>query len=86
MISPGGPRDCPRWYVEYTDSEALQQIVDTIKQTNTYIYDLEISKKSVARGKKLSVIFSLQIPRKVSQQMIMTTIAETEGVTAVEEL
>ncbi len=73
-------------YVEYTDSEALQQIVDTIKQTNTYIYDLEISKKSVARGKKLSVIFSLQIPRKVSQQMIMTTIAETEGVTAVEEL
>ena len=73
-------------YVEYSDSAALPYIVDAIKQTNTYIYDLEISKKSAARGKKLSVIFSLQVPRKTSHQMLLTQLSELEGVITVEEL
>ena len=73
-------------YVEYNDSSVLPLIVDAIKQTDTYIYDLEISKKNEIRGKKLSVIFSLNVPRKISHQMLLTQISETEGVTAVEEL
>lgn len=73
-------------YVEYSDSSSLPLIVDTIKQTNAYIYDLELSRKTGKNGKSLYAVFSLHMPRKASMQLLMTKITETEGVTAVEEL
>ena len=73
-------------YVEYTDSEVLPVIVDTIKNSNAYIYDLELTKKVKSGGTAHSAVFSLNTPRKISHQMLMATISKTEGVTVVEEL
>ena len=73
-------------YVEYTDSEVLPVIVDTIKNTDTYIYDLELTKRVKSGATAHSAVFSLRTSRKISHQMILTTISKTEGVTAVEEL
>ncbi len=73
-------------FVEYNDSAALPLIVDTIKQNNAYIHDLEITRGTGVNGKSLSAVFSLQISRRTSHQMLMTKIAETEGVISVEEL
>jgi putative Mg2+ transporter-C (MgtC) family protein len=73
-------------YVEYTDSSSLPLIVDTIKQNNAYIHDLEITKKAGVNGRSLSAVFSLQVSRRVSHQILMTKISETEGVVSVEEL
>ena len=73
-------------YVEYTSSEVLPQIVDTIKNSDTYIYDLELTKKVKNGGTAHSAVFSLHTSRKMSHQMLMTTISKTDGVTAVEEL
>lgn len=72
-------------YVEYTDSSMLSNIVDTIKKTNAYILDMEIT-KSTAKNRNLSVVFSMKIPRKVSHQHFMNSIAKIDGVVSVEEL
>ncbi len=72
-------------YVEYTDSSNLGTIVDTIKKSGGYIIDLEIT-KNAAEGRNPCSTFSLQMPRKVSLQALMTKIAKLEGVVSVEEL
>ena len=72
-------------YVEYTDNSNLGTIVDTIKKSGGYIIDLEIT-KNAAEGRNPCAVFSLQTPRKVSMQALMTKIAKLEGVVSVEEL
>lgn len=72
-------------YVEYTDSNNLGSIVDTVKKTGAFIVDMEIS-KSAGESRNPCVIFSLQTPRKVSHQALMTIISKLDGVASVEEL
>ena len=72
-------------FVEYSESGRLGNIVDTIKKKGAYIIDLEITKNS-AEGKNPCATFSIQTPRKVSHQEIMSAIANLDGVVSVEEL
>ena len=72
-------------YVEYVESGNLGTIVDTIKKSGGYILDLEITKNS-AEGKNPCAVFSLQAPRKISHQALMTKIAKLDGIVSVEEL
>ena len=72
-------------YVEYTDSTNLGTIVDSIKQKNAFIVDMEIS-KSAGEGRNPCVIFSLRTHRKISHQALMTIISKIDGVVSVEEL
>ena len=72
-------------YVEYTANENLGMIIDTIKQTQAYIIDLEISKHSTHK-KRLTVTFSVKCPRKTTCQDLMTIISKVDGVISVEEL
>ena len=72
-------------YVEYSEAGKLGNIVDTIKKHGGYIIDLEIT-KNTAEGRNPCAIFSLQTPRKISHQAIMTIIAKLDGVVSVEEL
>ena len=72
-------------YVEYSSTEVLGKIIDTIKQADAFIIDLEISKKA-SSDQKLTVSFSIKAPRKTSCQTIMTSLSEVEGVLSVEEL
>ena len=73
-------------YVEYSDSSKLGNIVDTIKKTGSYIVDMEITKKSSAEGRNPCAVFSIQTPRKLKQQALMTMLTKLEGVISVEEL
>lgn len=72
-------------YVEYSESGNLGSIVDTIKKSGGYIIDLEIT-KNTNEGKSPCAVFSLQTPRKVSHQALMTKISNIDGVVSVEEL
>ena len=72
-------------YVEYSSTEVLGKIIDTIKQADAFIIDLEISKKA-SIDQKLTVSFSIKAPRKTSCQTIITHLSEVEGVLSVEEL
>ena len=73
-------------YVEYSDSSNLGTIVDTIKKTGAYIVDMEITKKSSNEGRNPCAVFSIQTPRKIKHQAMMTMIAKLDGVVSVEEL
>ena len=72
-------------FVEYSESGKLGNIIDTIKKSGGYIIDLEITKNTF-EGKNPCATFSLQAPRKVSHQALMTKVANLEGVISVEEL
>ena len=72
-------------YVEYSESGKLGNIVDTIKKSGGYIIDLEIT-KNAAEGRNPCAVFSLQTPRKISHQALMTKIANLDGIVSVEEL
>ena len=72
-------------YVEYSESSNLEHIVDTIKNMNAYILDLELTKHTKEK-RSLCAVFSLQVPRKVSHQELINTISELDGVVTVEEL
>jgi putative Mg2+ transporter-C (MgtC) family protein len=71
--------------VEYSESDNLGNIIDTIKRKGGYIVDMEIT-KNAADNRNSCVIFSLSTPRKTSLQALMTILTRTEGVVSVEEL
>ena len=71
--------------VEYQENSTLGKIVDNIKKSGAHIHDMEIT-KSHKENRDLCAVFSLQIPRKMSHQALMTMISKTDNVTSVEEL
>lgn len=72
-------------YVEYSQNDNLQSIIDTIVKKGGYIVDIEITKSSHER-KNPSVVLSLQAPRKTSHAEIMSSVARVDGIVLVEEL
>ena len=72
-------------FVEYSESGRLGNIVDTIKKKGAYIIDLEVT-KNASEGRNPCAVFSIQTPRKVSHQELMSAIAKLDGVVSVEEL
>jgi putative Mg2+ transporter-C (MgtC) family protein len=72
-------------YVEFSESSQLGIIIDTLKKNDAYIVDMEIT-KSGSEHRNLCVIFSIQKPRRLSHQALMSTIARLEGVISIEEL
>ena len=69
--------------VEYIDNEKLGNIVDTIKNQNSYINDMEITKTASGH---FSAVFAVKMRRKKAHQVMMTMIAKLDGVVSVEEL
>ena len=72
-------------YVEYSECGNLGKIVDEIKKNGGFIVDLEIT-KSPSETKNPCAVFSIQTPRKISHQELMSIVARLEGVVSVEEL
>ena len=70
-------------YVEYIDNGKLGSIVDTIKNNNSYINDMEITK---AASGHICAVFTIRMRRKKAHQAMMTMIAKLDGVVSVEEL
>ena len=72
-------------YVEYSGNDKLGNIVDTIKKKGGYIVDLEIT-KNASEGKNPCAVFTVQTPRKLSHQELMSLLSRIDGVVSVEEL
>lgn len=72
-------------YVEYTDGGNLSKVLDVVKKKGGFIVDLEVT-KSTSENKNPCAVFSLQTPRKISHQELMSLIARIDGVITVEEL
>ncbi len=70
-------------YVEYIDNSKLGNIVDTIKNNNAYINDMEITKSASGN---FCAVFTLRMRRRKAHQTLMTMVAKQDGVISVEEL
>lgn len=73
-------------FVEYSDAETLTLIVDTLKNMNVSILDMELTKSSSKAGKNPCVTFSLGTSRKMRHDTIMNQLTGLRGVIIVEEL
>lgn len=69
-------------YVEYENSDNLDDVIRLIKENRVVIIDLEITKS----GNNGCAILQLQLSKKVSHDKLMTKISSTPGILSVEEL
>ena len=73
-------------YVEFSEIDNLNAIVDEVKKHNMTIVDVEITKSRPSQGMRPSAILALQFKKKIPHENVMTFISEVPGVTSVEEL
>ncbi|MBP9988060.1 MAG: MgtC/SapB family protein [Ruminococcus sp.] len=69
-------------YIEYENSDNLDDIIRIIKENRVIIIDLEITKS----GDNGCAILQLQLSKNVSHDKLLTEISSTEGILSVEEL
>ena len=72
-------------YVEYKENDALEKIDEYLRNRAIAISDLHIT-KSAGSSKLPCAIYSLQLPRKMTHDRVMTALTEIAGVVSVEEL
>lgn len=73
-------------YVEFTGTDDIGAIIETVKKNDIKIFDIEITKIRASDGLPPSAIFSIRLPRKYRHADIMAEIATVGGVQSVEEL
>lgn len=72
-------------YVEYRENDALAQMTEFMRTHGVNVTDLQITKSGAATQNPCA-IFALELPRKLTQDKLMTALAGIEGVVSVEEL
>ena len=72
-------------YVEYKENDSLERIDEYLRNRGILVADLHIT-KSAGSSKMPCAIYSLQLPRKMTHDRVMTALTEIEGVVSVEEL
>lgn len=72
-------------YVEYKGNDALERIDEYLRNRDILVSDLHIT-KSAGSTQNPCAIYSLQLPRKMTHDRVMTALAEISGVVSVEEL
>ena len=70
-------------FVEYSETETLTLIVDTLKNMNASILDMELTRTS---ERNHAATFSLGMDRKIRHDIIMNELMGLRGVILVEEL
>lgn len=73
-------------YVEFEDTDDLHNIIETIKEHQVRIFDVELTKAKYSENHYPNAIFSLQLPKKMSHTVVMTAIAEIDTIRNIEEL
>jgi putative Mg2+ transporter-C (MgtC) family protein len=76
---------CINLYVEYRDTETLAQISEYMRSHKVNVIDLQIT-RSGAETKHPCAILSLELPRKLGHDRVMTALSEINGIVSVEEL
>ena len=72
-------------YIEYKENESLVEMTEYLRSNRVGVTDLQIT-KSGAASQNPCAIFSLDLPRKLSHESLMTSLAGINGVVSVEEL
>ena len=72
-------------YVEYKENQSLVDMTEYMRTHKVGVIDLHIT-KSGAASQNPCAIFSLDLPKKLSHDKLMTALAGVAGVVSVEEL
>ena len=64
----------------------LSDIINKIKQGNTRIFDVEVTKAKYSETKFPNAIFTLKLPKGLTHTAVMAAIAEIDSVRSIEEL
>ena len=72
-------------YIEYKQNDSLTEMTEYMRLHHIAVSDLQIT-KSGAVTQNPCAIFSLDLPRKLTHDRVMTALSEIEGVISVEEL
>ena len=72
-------------YVEYKSNDTLSLMTDYLRKHNISVTDWQLS-RSGADTQNPCAIFSLDLPRKLDQEKLMTALSGLDGVMSVEEL
>ena len=72
-------------YIEYKENDSLVQMTEYLRSRHVGVSDLQIT-KSGAVAQNPCAIFSLELPRKMTHDKLMTALSEIAGVVSVEEL
>ena len=72
-------------YVEYKDNDALSLMTEYFRNHGVSVTDWQLS-RSGAGTENPCAIFSLDLPRKLEQEKMLTALAEMQGIASVEEL
>ena len=73
-------------YIEFESTNDIGAVIETLKETNVKIFDVEITKLRASDGLLPNAILSIRIPKKIKHADIMAQISSIDGVHAVEEL
>jgi putative Mg2+ transporter-C (MgtC) family protein len=73
-------------YVEFESLDDLSLVIEKIKEQQTRIFDIEITKAKYSETHYPNAIFSLQLPKKKPHTILLTAIAELDSVRSIEEL
>ena len=73
-------------YVEVEDLDDLPRVIERIKEQETRIFDVEITKGKYSETHFPNAIFTLQLPRKKPHSTLLSAIAELDTVRSIEEL
>ncbi|MBE6595360.1 MAG: MgtC/SapB family protein [Ruminococcaceae bacterium] len=72
-------------YIEYKENDSLVEMTEYLRSRHVGVSDLQIT-KSGAVTQNPCAIFSLDLPRKMTHDKLMTALSEIDGVVSVEEL
>ena len=73
-------------YVEVEDLDDLPRVIERIKEQETRIFDVEITKGKYSETHFPNAIFTLQLPKKKPHSTLLSAIAELDTVRSIEEL
>ena len=71
-------------YVEFENTDNISTIIETLKEHDVRIYDVELSSSTTSSYP--TAIFSLCLPKKKSHVIVITAIAENDCVRIIEEV
>ncbi len=73
-------------FVEFDDIDTLSLVVEKLKDQQTKIFDVEVTKAKYSENHFPNAIFSLQLPKKKTHTALMAAIADIDSVRSIEEL
>ena len=73
-------------YIEFEKMEDLGTIINTFKEMNIQIFDVDIQREKQSNGVTIGVVISARLPKKETHSNVMSVMSKFDFVTVVDEI